>query len=167
MRLRDILLWATLCAVAPAQDRGLTIQWIGQACFIIRSVDGGQTVVTDPPAASVGFRLPTMTADAVSVTHNHGDHNNTAAVSGNYALVDGRPVTARQELTAGGLSFVLIPGFHDNQNGARNGPNTIVRWNQAGLKIAHFGVFGQDDITPAQLAEITDLDLAFVPAGGA
>jgi L-ascorbate metabolism protein UlaG (beta-lactamase superfamily) len=77
--------------------------------------------VTDPPVASVGYALPSLTADAVTITHNHTDHNNAAGVRGSFTLVDGRPVTQRQEMTAAGLPFILIPGFHDNQNGASAG----------------------------------------------
>ena len=50
-----------------------------------------------------------MTADAVTITHNHTDHNNSTGVGGKFTLVDGRPVTARQEMTAAGLNFILIP----------------------------------------------------------
>jgi len=109
-----------LCAAAFAQDGNVTITWVGQACFVVKS-DGGPMVVTDPPAASVGFTIPALSADVVTVSHNHGDHNFTAGVGGRFALVDGRPVTARQEMTAAGLPFVLIPGFHDNAGGTVRG----------------------------------------------
>ncbi len=72
------------CAVlflfdAAAQD--LSITWIGQSCFVLRTA-GGPTVITDPPAPSVGYTLGNLTADAVTVTHNHTDHNNVAAIRG-------------------------------------------------------------------------------------
>jgi len=150
-----------VCWAAAAQSVAIT--WIGQACFILR---GSGTVVTDPPVASIGYRLPPMTADAVTVTHNHPDHNNTAAVSGDPVIVDGRPVTARQEMTVNGIPFVLIPGFHDNTNGSQRGQNTIVRWTQAGLKFAHFGDFGQDQLTEMQRADLAGLDLLRSPPSG-
>jgi len=114
----------------------------------------------------VGYALPSIAVDAVTVTHNHTDHNNVAGVAGNFSLVDGRPVTARQQITAAGLTFTLIPGFHDNQNGALRGPNTMIRWEQAGLKIGHLGDLGQDQLTDAQLADLEGLDILFIPAGG-
>ncbi len=155
-----------LCCPAVAQlNPDLSITWVGQSCFVIRT-DGGPIVVTDPPVASVGYTLPNITADAVTITHNHTDHNNSAGVGGKFTLIDGRPATTRQELAAAGLSFTLIPGFHDNQNGAVRGPNTMMRWNQAGLKIAHLGDLGQDQLTAAQLADLQNLDILFIPAGG-
>src|SRR5690349_21568330 len=128
MGFRAAFYFALFAGAASAQ---VTVTWIGQACFVVRSADA--SVVTDPPAASIGYRLPALTADAVTVTHNHPDHNNTGAVSG-AVLVDGRPVTARQEMAVKGLPFVLIPGFHDNANGSQRGPNTMIRWTQGGLK---------------------------------
>jgi uncharacterized protein (TIGR03437 family) len=159
-----VLFLATSLAAA-AQTKDLAITWIGQSCFVL-STSGGPTVVTDPPVASVGYSLPALTAEAVTVTHNHTDHNNTAAVTGGATIIDGRPVTARQQMTAGGITFTLIPGFHDNQNGAVRGPNTMVRWTQAGLNIVHLGDLGQDQLTDAQLADLQNIDVLFVPAGG-
>ncbi|MCU1237595.1 MAG: Zn-dependent hydrolase of the beta-lactamase fold-like protein [Candidatus Solibacter sp.] len=154
-----------LSATLYAQSPNLSISWVGQSSFVLRS-DAGPTVVTDPPAPSIGYTLPSLNADAVTITHNHTDHNNSAGVGGKFTLIDGRPTTTRQEVTAAGLQFVLIPGYHDNQNGSLRGPNTIVRWNQSGLKIAHFGDLGQDQLTPAQLADLQNLDVIFLPAGG-
>ncbi|MCX6630121.1 MAG: MBL fold metallo-hydrolase, partial [Candidatus Solibacter sp.] len=154
-----------LSSMMGAQPADLSIAWVGQACFVLGSA-GGPTIVTDPPAASQGYTIPSLNADAVTITHNHSDHNNSAGVGGKFTLVDGRPTTARQELTAAGLPFVLIPGYHDNTNGSARGQNTIIRWNQAGLKIAHFGDLGQEQLTAAQLADLQNLDILFLPAGG-
>ncbi len=152
-------------ATLAAQSPSFSISWVGQACFVLRS-EGGPTIVTDPPAPSIGYTLPTLSADAVTISHNHGDHNNSAGVGGKFTLIDGRPTTARQEVAAAGLQFVMIPGYHDNSNGSVRGPNTIMRWNQSGLKIAHFGDLGQDQLTAAQLADLQNLDIIFMPAGG-
>src|SRR5438552_15276585 len=111
MLTRAFLALMGLSCAAEAQDPNLTITWIGQSCFVMRT-DGGPTVITDPPAASVGYTLPRLAADAVTITHNHTDHNNAVAVGGTFTLIDGRGVTARRELTAAGLAFTLIPGFH-------------------------------------------------------
>lgn len=165
MRVALLLTLALFSSSAVAQDRDLSITWVGQACFILKTV-GGPTVVTDPPVASIGYTIPAVTADAVTVTHNHGDHNNVAAIGGTFTLVDGRPVTARQTIAGAGTSFTLIPGFHDNTNGSQRGPNTMIAWTQAGMKIAHLGDLGQDALTDAQAADLRDLDILFIPAGG-
>ncbi len=163
MRIRFCLTLLALCL--PSMAQRVSITWIGQSCFVVHT-DGGPTVVTDPPVASVGYTLSQLTADVVTITHNHTDHNNAAGIGGQFALVDGRPVTSRQEMTAAGMNFVMIPGFHDNQNGALRGPNTIIRWTQAGMRFAHLGDLGQDNLTDAQLADLQNIDVLFVPAGG-
>ncbi len=165
MLLRAGLSSFAFAAILIAQSPNLSVTWVGQSCFVLRT-DGGPTVVTDPPVASLGYTLPALNADAVTITHNHTDHNNSAGVGGKFTLVDGRPVTARQEMTAAGLPFILIPGYHDNQNGTVRGQNTIMRWNQAGFRIAHFGDLGQEQLTAAQLADLQNLDILFLPAGG-
>lgn len=141
---------------AAAQAPAVRVQWIGQACILVQNTDGTAAVLTDPPAPSVGY-TPAAAADGVTISHNHSDHNYSA---------DGRTVTSRAETTAAGLPFVLVPGFHDNQNGAQRGPHTIIRWTQGGISFAHFGDYGQDELTAAQLADLRGLDVIFVPAGG-
>src|SRR5579862_7197433 len=137
---------AVLGFTAAATGQNVRITWVGQSCFIVQS-DNGPVVLTDPPAASVGYTIPDIPADAVTVTHNHADHNNTAGVKGNFQIVDGRPVTTRTQMTAANLPFLLIPGFHDGQNGAATGPNTIIQWTQSGLHFAQMGDMGQDALT--------------------
>ena len=152
------------CAVCGAAQ--IRITWIGQSCFVVQTPDGSKTVITDPPVASVGYTLPTTPADVVTVSHDHTDHNYTAGVKGNFTLVDGRPTTAHQEVTAAGLPFILIPGFHDNTNGSQRGQNTMIRWTQSGTSIAHLGDVGQDSLTTAQVADLQGLDVMIIPAGG-
>lgn len=149
---------ASLCA------QSVKITWIGQACFYIS--DGTATVVTDPPAANNGYAIPDTTANVVTISHNHGDHNFSQGVKGTFTLIDGRPITRRTEVNAGGLPFIQIPGFHDNTNGSARGPNTLVRWTQGGLQFAHMGDYGQDQLSPEQLVDMRGLDVLFVAAGG-
>ncbi|HXJ42726.1 MAG TPA: MBL fold metallo-hydrolase, partial [Bryobacteraceae bacterium] len=154
-----------LLFTACAFGQNVRLTWIGQSGFIVQS-DGGPTVVADPPSPNIGYPIPDVNADAVTVTHNHGDHNYTAGVKGNFTVVDGRPVTSRSQMTVANLPFVMIPGFHDGQAGVATGPNTIIQWTQSGLRFAHFGDFGQDTFTDAQLADLQNIDIAFFPASG-
>jgi uncharacterized protein (TIGR03437 family) len=154
-----------LLAAGAARAQTTRVTWVGQACFYLQT-EGGPTVAVDPPAPSIGYTLPSNAADVVTISHNHADHNNSAGVRGSFTLVDGRPVTQRSEMSAAGFPFVLIPGFHDNVQGAARGPNTIVVWTQGGLRFAHFGDFGQDALTDAQLADLQNIDVMMAPAGG-
>src|SRR5712692_6983374 len=112
------------------------------------------------------FLAALAAADVVTVSHNHGDHNYTQGVKGNFTLVDGRTATSRSQVVAGGMPFVTIPGFHDAQGGTVTGQNTIVQWTQGGMRFAHFGDYGQEQLTDAQLADLQNLDVMIVPGGG-
>ncbi len=161
-------LCATLCAIlfaAAAAAQNVSITWIGQSCFYIQS-EGGPTVVTDPPVASIGYTLPATPADVVTISHDHPDHNNSAGVRGSFTLVDGRPVTLRTQTSAAGLNFVMLPAYHDDTFGSMRGPDTIVRWTQGGLNFVHLGDLGQVLLTDAQLADMQNIDVLMFPAGG-
>jgi len=166
MLLRSMTVLLLLGAFAGAQAQNARITWIGQSCFVIQTGDASPVVITDPSSPSTGYPMPTLPADVVTVSHNHSDHNYVSGIRGTFALVDGRSVTARQEVAAAGLTFTLIPGFHDPQGGALRGANTMIRWTQAGVKFAHLGDYGQTQLTEAQAADLKDVDVMFVAVGG-
>ena len=57
----------------------MKIQFLGHSCFKLTE-STGTTVITDP-YQDIGYELPDgLTADAVTVSHDHYDHNNVAAV---------------------------------------------------------------------------------------
>ncbi|MBI3282207.1 MAG: MBL fold metallo-hydrolase [Acidobacteria bacterium] len=148
-----------------AWAQNIRLTWVGQACFIVQS-EGGPTIITDPVPPPLGYAIPEVPTDGVTITHDHGDHTFTAGVRGNFTVVDGRPISTRTHMTVANLPFILIPGFHDGQNGSALGPNTIIQWTQSALRLAHLGDLGQDQLTEAQLADLQNLDVVFIPAGG-
>src|SRR3989339_13864 len=76
------------------------------------------TVVTDPyDSALVGFGYPKhVSADIVTVSHAHKDHNQTALVEGNPYSVNGPG-----EYEIKGVGIIGIPLFHDGEKGATRG----------------------------------------------
>ena len=61
---------------------------------------------------------------------------------------------------------LAIASEHDDAAGTERGPNTIFVFNLDGLRIAHFGDFGQASLRPQQAAAIGAIDLLFIPVGG-
>ena len=58
----------------------MIITWHGQSCFTIAG--DKNIIVTDPFDNSYGLKIPRLSAHIVSVSHDHHDHNNIAAVKG-------------------------------------------------------------------------------------
>ncbi|MFC1860973.1 MBL fold metallo-hydrolase [Chloroflexota bacterium] len=68
----------------PASQGGIMkIQWLGHASFLITS-SAGVKIITDPYATSARLTYGEIneSADIVTVSHEHGDHNNVAADGG-------------------------------------------------------------------------------------
>jgi L-ascorbate metabolism protein UlaG (beta-lactamase superfamily) len=147
----------------------VNIRWYGQSAFLL---EDGHRVAVDPfgdmreRAASRGFAFdyPPMEglhADLLLITHEHGDHNAAEAVRA--------PAVIRS--TAGTLespigNVVAIASEHDDVAGTARGPNTIFRFELGGLRLCHFGDFGQDELRSAQRDAIGDIDVLFLPVGG-
>ena len=68
----------------------MKVKWLGHASFLITS-DSGTRIITDPYETSENLTYDEIreTADIVTVSHEHSDHNNVAAVGGNPQIVKG------------------------------------------------------------------------------
>jgi L-ascorbate metabolism protein UlaG (beta-lactamase superfamily) len=145
------------------------IRWYGQSTFLLR---GEQHVVIDPfgdmqGLGARGFRfdyppIEGVEADLLLVTHEHGDHN---AVE----VVGGAPQILRS--TAGIFDsplgeVIAVASEHDDVAGTKRGPNTIFCFTLDGLRICHFGDFGQAALRAEQKQAIGAVDVLFLPVGG-
>jgi L-ascorbate metabolism protein UlaG (beta-lactamase superfamily) len=84
-------------------------------------------------------------------------------------VIGGSPVVLRS--TAGTLDspvgeVVAINAEHDDVAGIARGPNTIFCFSLDGLRVSHFGDFGQPGLRPEQREAIGEVDVLFVPVGG-
>ncbi|MHB8105632.1 MAG: MBL fold metallo-hydrolase, partial [Dehalococcoidales bacterium] len=66
----------------------MKIKYLAHSAFLITAANGTK-IVTDPYTKSPGLNHAAIseTADVVTVSHEHGDHNNVAAVKGNPKVV--------------------------------------------------------------------------------
>jgi L-ascorbate metabolism protein UlaG (beta-lactamase superfamily) len=136
----------------------MEITWYGHACFRLR--DKGTTVVTDPCDPSVGYALPRVRADIVTVSHNHADHNYVSGIKGAPKVVDGPG-----EYEIKGVFVTGIATFHDGKKGAQRGRNTVFLFEFNGLAICHLGDLGHVP-TQAQVEALSDVDILLIPVGG-
>jgi L-ascorbate metabolism protein UlaG (beta-lactamase superfamily) len=137
----------------------MKIQWLGHACFLITSAEGVR-VLTDPFDESVGYPLPQVEADIVTISHHHFDHNHTAPVQGSYEVFDqpGR-------YTSRGVEILGVATFHDKEQGQKRGKNTMFKLTIDGIHLLHCGDLGHD-LSAEQAAEISPVDVVLVPVGG-
>jgi L-ascorbate metabolism protein UlaG (beta-lactamase superfamily) len=100
--------------------------------------------------------------DLLLVTHEHLDHNGVEAVGAAGATL--RSTAGRHSTPLG--EVIGVASEHDRVAGTERGPNTIFVFELDGLRVAHFGDFGQSTLRPEQREAIGDLDLLFLPVGG-
>lgn len=146
----------------------MKIRWYGQSAF---AIEDGHRVFVDPfgdmsAAASRGlvFDYPAIEgaeADLLLVTHDHFDHNAVELVGGD-PLVLRTPGTHETPLG----EVVGIASEHDDAAGTQRGPNTIFVFPLGGLRLAHFGDFGQPALRPEQRQAIGEIDVLLLPVGG-
>jgi len=142
----------------------MTIQWYGQSCFqIIASRNRGEetSIILDPFSEEIGLKLPKLEADLLLITHQHHDHNNIKAVTGNYFLIEEPGEYDVKNVTVQGIA-----SYHDNSQGKERGENIIYSIGVEDLKICHLGDLGQKELTAEQLEKIGEVDILMIPIGG-
>jgi L-ascorbate metabolism protein UlaG (beta-lactamase superfamily) len=149
----------------------MQIEWYGQSAFRLSA--GDASVVIDPfadmsaMAASRGMQfdyplIEGVEADLLLVTHEHIDHNGVEAIGGNPEIL--RSTAGKLESPIGEVT--AIASEHDEAAGTERGPNTIFVFELDGLRVCHFGDFGQRELRDEQAAAIGSVDLLIVPVGG-
>jgi L-ascorbate metabolism protein UlaG (beta-lactamase superfamily) len=137
----------------------MDITWLGQSCFKIQGKD--TSLVVDPYDSKLGIKLPKkLESDILLITHDHYDHNNKAAVSGNPYLI-----TTPGEYEIKGVQVTGIEMFHDKNQGKDRGKTTAYIIEIDGIKICHLGDIGQD-LSDEDIEKLGDVDILMIPVGG-
>jgi len=137
------------------------VKWLGHASFLITS-DRGTKIITDPYVAGGGLSYGEIkeSADVVTVSHEHGDHNNAAAVRGNPEVVKG---AASKE--AKSIKFKGVSTYHDEAKGGQRGGNTIFCFEVDGIRVCHLGDLGHS-LSDREVTELGKIDVLLIPVGG-
>jgi L-ascorbate metabolism protein UlaG (beta-lactamase superfamily) len=146
----------------------MRIRWYGQSAFLLTGAD--HRVFIDPfgdpaplVARGIEFGYPLIDdveADVLLVTHDHFDHN---AVD----RIGGEPVTLTKAGTHASPigEIVGIASEHDPVAGTQRGQNAIFVFALDGVRLCHFGDFGQHALRPEQRDAIGEIDVVFLPVG--
>lgn len=142
----------------------MEIQYFGQSCFRIKGKK--VALVTDPFTPShIGFKLPKITAEIVTVSHDHLDHNNFSQIMSTPAGKETFVVQGPGEYEISGVSIFGLPSFHDNSQGSKLGENTIYIINIDDIRVVHLGDLGHK-LDNSQLEVINGAEILFIPVGG-
>lgn len=129
----------------------MRITWHGHSCFTLETGEG--SAVLDPYADGSVPGLPPLrlTADAVLCSHEHRAHNARETVA----------LTGRSP----GFQVETLSTFHDPEEGALRGENTVHILSAEGMRIAHLGDLGCD-LTREQKERLRRVDVLMLPIGG-
>lgn len=127
------------------------LTWNGHSCFTLETRQG--TLVLDPyrPGSVPGLPDLKLKADGVYCSHQHDDHAGAELVT-----LSGKGHTVQVE---------EIETYHDPEQGALRGKNTIRIFTAEGLRVAHLGDLGCE-LTQEQVERLAGLDALLFPVGG-
>ncbi len=138
----------------------MKIEWLGHSSFKLTE-STGVSVVTDPyDQDKVGIKFPKVSADVVTISHNHFDHNCLDALENYNMVVDTVGVNE--------IDGVEISGFrsyHDEKKGALRGKNIVYRIRMDGVETCHLGDIGEE-LSPLLAELIGSINILLIPVGG-
>ena len=142
----------------------MEITWYGHSCFRLAE-RGYAAIATDPFDDSLGYDVPKIKADIVTISHDAPGHNNVAAAKG------ARVLSGPGEYEIGS---VFITGIATGQSGAAakkrkaeddNHRNTLYLFDFDGLTVCHLGDLDHVP-TQTQIEDLGTVGVALVPVGG-
>ena len=134
----------------------MKLEYLGHSSFIIK---GGKTLVADP-YADIGYHLPQINADIVTVSHSHYDHSAAHLIGGSPSVID-----KAGKYSFDGFKIEGISTFHDGQGGAKRGGNIVYKIEIEGVTICHLGDIGQE-LDDGILKFIKNANILLIPTGG-
>jgi L-ascorbate metabolism protein UlaG (beta-lactamase superfamily) len=137
----------------------MDIDWFGHSCFRLR--EGGVTAVTDPYDKSIGYSLPRLRADIVTISHDAPGHAAAAAVKGEPKVLN-RPGEYE-------IKGTFITGIQTWRGAGAKGEakeeNIVFVFEFGTLTACHLGDLAKV-FTQAQVEALPSIDVLMVPVGG-
>ena len=145
------------------------LTWYGQSCFLLETA-AGTRILIDPIPKSIGYEIPAgLRVDAITISHEHFDHNNLAMAANKPRLIRGLTPDhkgwTRVDEKVKDVSIRTVGVYHDAKRGAERGLDTVFIFEVGGLRIAHLGDLGHI-LTDEQRTKIGAVDVLLIPVGG-
>ncbi len=141
----------------------MEITWFGHSCFRLRDRDA--TVVTDPFDKSLGYPLPRVRADIVTVSHDHPHHNYLKGVKGDFKIVNSPGEYEIKSVFVTGIPTYPPRRRRKSAGDGDSGRNIIFVFEFNGLSVCHLGDLAQVP-TQTQVEALSNVDVLLVPVGG-
>jgi L-ascorbate metabolism protein UlaG (beta-lactamase superfamily) len=139
----------------------MEVKWLGHSCFLLTAGDGTKLLMDPFKADShLSYKQVNEAADIVTVSHDHFDHNYTAALPGNPEVVKGAIENVIKGIELKGVSV-----FHDETGGKQRGSNTVFCAVIDDINVCHLGDLGHR-LSAAELGAVGKVDVLLVPVGG-
>ena len=137
----------------------MQITWYGHSCFLLTS-ESGYSILTDPCDPETGYELHDLVCDAVTISHEHHDHNCLAIVAGSPEIM-----RTPGEFLAGEIPVTGFSSYHDDAKGTSRGENVVFLYQIDGLKVLHLGDLGHM-LSDETIEKIGNVDVLLAPIGG-
>ncbi|MDP6453449.1 MAG: MBL fold metallo-hydrolase [SAR202 cluster bacterium] len=138
-----------------------SLTYLGHCAFLLQT-EQGRRVVTDPfQNPSDGYywflrAFPDTPVDVVAVTHDHFDHNNADALSGNPTILKGPG-----HFTLDDLKITGALDLHSGNSGRRGMVNTVFVLEINGIRVCHIGD-NRHDMPESVREQIGEVDILMV-----
>jgi L-ascorbate metabolism protein UlaG (beta-lactamase superfamily) len=142
----------------------MEITWYGHSCFRLAE-RGRATIATDPFDDSLGYEVPRIKADIVTVSHEAPGHNYV------YAARGAREIRGPGEYEIGGVFITGIAtnrpeaGGRKRKENGKSGRNTLYLFDFDGVTVCHLGDLNHVP-TQTQIENLGTVGIALVPVGG-
>jgi L-ascorbate metabolism protein UlaG (beta-lactamase superfamily) len=144
----------------------IKLEYLGHSSFLLETE--GLRFLMDPYAPQVGYGSLEVEADVVTISHEHMDHNYTAAAPEARVI---RGLTSDGlgwedvSFTEGNVNIIGLATYHDESSGKLRGRNTAFVFDVGGIRLVHLGdlghILGEGDVE-----KLNPVDILLIPVGG-
>jgi len=119
----------------------------------------------DPFDSYVGFAMSPVTADLVTISHDHKDHSFAQAVKPSARRDKAFIIDQPGSYEVGGISVFGVAAWHDDQQGSLRGRNTVFTVLIDSIRVCHLGDLGHE-LDSETISQIGSVDVLLCPVGG-